>query len=227
LPSVSTKSRHRLPLINSKSSSIHVTSITGDIQPNQNLQVRAAPAAPLSPFLRSRIRSSQSREFFSPARRSAPIRIVLVRTGTRGTGAALLQRKMRCFIGEEPDSPKRSGCLTTRLGAHDGDRVPLHSVEARARFRPRFMLLPHTPAPQGNLVTRIQRLDSGCVVGNISPADRSVRRILARVVHRNGRQAGRLGKSYRLRQRRFCVIERYGCVALLTRVLWRRSSQSS
>jgi hypothetical protein len=101
---------------------------------NQNLKIRAAPAALLSPFLRSRVWSSQSREFFRPTRRSAPIRIVLVRTGTSGTGAALRQRKMRCFIGEEPDSPKRSGCMTTRLGGHDGDRVPARSVEPVVRF---------------------------------------------------------------------------------------------
>ena len=86
---------------------------------NQNLKVRAAPAALLSPFPHSRIRSSQSREFFSPTRRSAPIRMVLVRTGTRRTGAALRQRKMRCLIREESDSSKRSGRLTTRLGGHD------------------------------------------------------------------------------------------------------------
>jgi hypothetical protein len=95
----------------------------------QTLKVGAAPAALLSPFLGSKIRSSPSCEFFSPARRSAPILVVLVRTGTGHTGAALRQRKMRRLIREEADGPKRSGRVTTRRGGYDGNRVPPDSLE--------------------------------------------------------------------------------------------------
>jgi hypothetical protein len=123
---------------------------------HHNPEIGAAPAALLSPFLRSRIRSSQSREFFSPARRRAPICIVLVRAGTRRTGAALRQRKTWCFIREEPDCPKRWGRLTTRIGGHDGDSMPLHSGGPRARCGTGFRFRPHATTPRRHLAGRIQ-----------------------------------------------------------------------
>ena len=137
---------------------------------NQNLKVCAAAAALLSPFLRDSIRSSKSREFFSPTRWPAAILVVLVRTGTGRTGTTLTQRKMRCFIGEEAHAFKRSGRVTTRRGGHDGNRVPADSVETRARFWPRFLFLPRMQFCHTN-----PRVRFSSIASNPAPADKSVR----------------------------------------------------
>jgi hypothetical protein len=130
------------------------------------LPVCAAPVPLLSPFLRCRFRSAKSREFFGPTRWPTPILVVLVRTRTGHTGAALRQRKMRCFIGEEPDSPKRSGRVTTGRSGHDGDCVPPDSVETRARFWPRFLFLPRMQFCHTNA-----RLGLSSIASNPAPTD--------------------------------------------------------